>query len=30
MEAGYMEKVDELCQRYSLESYVDSLGKIEG
>uniref|UniRef100_A0A0A9DY52 3'-5' exonuclease domain-containing protein n=1 Tax=Arundo donax TaxID=35708 RepID=A0A0A9DY52_ARUDO len=25
MEAGYMEKVDELCQRYSLEGYVDSL-----
>ncbi|PVH62530.1 hypothetical protein PAHAL_3G316500 [Panicum hallii] len=25
MEAGYMEKVDELCQRYSLECYVDSL-----
>lgn len=25
MEAGYMEKVDELCQRYSLEGYVNSL-----
>jgi len=28
MEAGYMEKVDELCQRYSLEGYVNSLGKL--
>jgi hypothetical protein len=28
MEAGYMEKVDELCQRYSLEGYVHSLGKL--
>ncbi|AQK93250.1 Polynucleotidyl transferase ribonuclease H-like superfamily protein [Zea mays] len=27
MEAGYMEKVDELCKRYSIEGYVDSLGK---
>ena len=27
MEAGYMEKVDELCERYSLEGYVKSLGK---
>lgn len=26
MEAGYMEKVEELCQRYSLEGYVNSLG----
>ncbi|XP_015637642.1 uncharacterized protein [Oryza sativa Japonica Group] len=25
MEAGYMEKVEELCQRYSLEGYVNSL-----
>ncbi|KQK06740.1 exonuclease mut-7 homolog isoform X2 [Brachypodium distachyon] len=25
MEAGYMEKVDELCQRYSLEGYANSL-----
>ncbi|KAF6995515.1 hypothetical protein CFC21_012002 [Triticum aestivum] len=25
MEAGYMEKVDELCERYSLEGYVNSL-----
>ncbi|XP_072959906.1 uncharacterized protein [Typha angustifolia] len=25
MEAGYMEKVDELCQRYSLEGFVNSL-----
>ncbi|KAL6620068.1 hypothetical protein ACP70R_035207 [Stipagrostis hirtigluma subsp. patula] len=25
MEAGYMEKVDELCQRYSLEGYVGTL-----
>ncbi|AQK93255.1 uncharacterized protein LOC100382828 [Zea mays] len=25
MEAGYMEKVDELCKRYSIEGYVDSL-----
>ncbi|TKW27820.1 hypothetical protein SEVIR_3G282600v4 [Setaria viridis] len=25
MEAGYMEKVDELCQRYSLEGYFHSL-----
>jgi hypothetical protein len=22
-----MEKVDELCKRYSIEGYVDSLGK---
>ncbi|KAK3139015.1 hypothetical protein QOZ80_5AG0376550 [Eleusine coracana subsp. coracana] len=29
MEAGYMEKVDELCQRYSLEGYVDSLVREE-
>jgi hypothetical protein len=28
MEAGYMEKVDELCERYSLEGYVNSLGKL--
>lgn len=26
MEAGYKEKVDELCQRYSLEGFVKSLG----
>uniref|UniRef100_A0ACD5U4F2 Uncharacterized protein n=3 Tax=Avena sativa TaxID=4498 RepID=A0ACD5U4F2_AVESA len=25
MEAGYMEKVDELCERYSLQGYVNSL-----
>ncbi|KAF0925812.1 hypothetical protein E2562_018466 [Oryza meyeriana var. granulata] len=25
MEAGYMEKVEELCQQYSLEGYVNSL-----
>lgn len=25
MEAGYVEKVEELCQRYSLEGYADSL-----
>ena len=28
MEAGYMEKVDELCERYFLEGYVNSLGKL--
>jgi hypothetical protein len=26
LEAGYTEKVDELCERYSLKGYVNSLG----
>jgi hypothetical protein len=26
LEAGYTEKVDDLCERYSLEGYVNSLG----
>jgi len=27
MEAGYPEKVDELCDRYSLEGFVKAKGK---
>jgi len=27
MEAGYMEKVDELCDRYSLDRFLDIKGK---
>lgn len=27
MEAGYNEKVDELCDRYSLEGFVKAKGK---
>lgn len=27
MEAGYMEKVDELCERYSLDRFLDIKGK---
>lgn len=27
MEAGYSEKVDELCERYSLEGFVKAKGK---
>jgi len=27
MEAGYLEKVDELCGRYSLEGFVKAKGK---
>jgi hypothetical protein len=27
MEAGYMEKVDELCERYSLDKFLDIKGK---
>ncbi|XP_078159029.1 polynucleotidyl transferase, ribonuclease H-like superfamily protein isoform X2 [Carex rostrata] len=29
LEAGYIEKVDELCERYSLEGYVNSLAPEE-
>lgn len=28
MEAGYSEKVDELCDRYSLEGFVKAKGMI--
>lgn len=28
MEAGYTEKVDELCDRYSLEGFVKAKGTI--
>lgn len=28
MEAGYSEKVDELCERHSLEGFVKAKGKI--
>ena len=27
MEAGYTEKVDELCERYSLDRFLDLKGK---
>lgn len=28
MEAGYTEKVDELCERYSLEGFVKAKGMV--
>jgi hypothetical protein len=28
MEAGYSEKVDELCDRYSLKGFLDAKGML--
>lgn len=29
MEAGYMEKVEELCERYSLEGFINAKGTLD-
>lgn len=29
MEAGYMEKVEELCERYSLEGFINVKGTLD-